>query len=114
MSISKNYETFVNAQLLLIYSARSWEDFTYREELEVIKTKLNLQIIYVPRHGDENWTGETGYVDKDLLERYIPIHRGSRQYFICAAPVMMDAVEAGLLSLDVPVTNIHMEHFNLA
>ncbi|QDZ41478.1 oxidoreductase [Euhalothece natronophila Z-M001] len=99
---------------LLIYSARSWEDFTYREELEVIKTKLNLQIIYVPRHGDENWTGETGYVDKDLLERYIPIHRGSRQYFICAAPVMMDAVEAGLLSLDVPVTNIHMEHFNLA
>ena len=70
MSISKNYETFVNAQLLLIYSARSWEDFTYREELEVIKTKLNLQIIYVPRHGDENWTGETGYLSSPCFEKH--------------------------------------------
>lgn len=99
---------------MLIYAANTWEDFTYREELEAMKDKLDLTIVYVPRQGHEGWTGETGYVDKALLERYIPLHRGSRQYFTCAAPAMMDAVEAALFALDVPVQNVHMEHFNLA
>jgi 3-phenylpropionate/trans-cinnamate dioxygenase ferredoxin reductase subunit len=99
---------------LLIYAAPSWDDVTYREELEAWKEALDLTIVYVLRKVHDDWEGETGYVDKELLEKYIPLHRGSRQYFICAAPVMMDAVERALFELDVPVTNVHMEHFDLA
>ncbi|PSN15443.1 oxidoreductase, partial [filamentous cyanobacterium CCP5] len=99
---------------LLIYSASSWEDITYRETLEKLQSIIDLTIVYVLRHPHEGWEGETGYVDEALLERYIPKHRGSRQYFVCAAPVMMDAVEAALFALEVPVTHVHMEHFNLA
>lgn len=98
---------------LLIYASRSWEDVTFREELENLKEQLDLKVVHVLRKADDDWEGETGYVDRDLLERYIPLHRGSRQYFICAAPVMMDQVERALHDLDVPITNIHMEHFNL-
>jgi 3-phenylpropionate/trans-cinnamate dioxygenase ferredoxin reductase subunit len=97
----------------LIYANKTWEDITFREELEELKNRLDLSVIHVLREPPEDWSGETGYVDRELIERYIPIHRGSRQYFICAAPVMMDAVEAALHELDVPITNIHMEHFNL-
>lgn len=97
---------------LLIYSAPSWEEVTYREELEGLQ--LDLTLVYVLRQPTEGWNGETGYVDRALLAKYIPLHRGSRQYFICAAPVMMDAVERALLELEVPVTNVHIEHFDLA
>lgn len=99
---------------LLIYAAGSWDEITFREELEALKDPINLEIIYVLRQSDDDWKSETGYVDRDLLERYIPSRRGSRHYFICAVPRMMDVVERALLDLDVPVTNIHMEHFNLA
>lgn len=99
---------------LLIYAAPAREDITYREELEALKARLNLEIIYVLRHPAKDWLGETGYVDRALLERYLPLHRGSRQYFVCAAPKMMETVERALLQLDVPVTHVHMEHFNLA
>ncbi len=99
---------------LLIYAAAAWQDVTYREELEALKNRLDLTIIYVLRKPHDDWEGETGYVNKDLLEKYIPRHRGSRHYFVCASPVMMDAVERALFELDVPVTNVHMEHFNLA
>ncbi len=98
---------------LLIYASKKWEDITFREELEALQAKLDLTIIHVLREPPEDWTGETGYVNRELLAKYIPIHSGSRQYFICAAPVMMDKVESDLHSLDVPVTNVHMEHFNL-
>jgi 3-phenylpropionate/trans-cinnamate dioxygenase ferredoxin reductase subunit len=99
---------------LLIYASKAWDDITYREELENLKEKLNLTIVHVLREPPEDWSGETGYVDQELLDRYIPKFRGSRQYFICAAPRMMDQVERALHDLDVPVTNVHMEHFNLA
>ena len=98
---------------LLIYANKGWEDVTFREELEDLVDSLDLTIIHVLRQPPEHWAGETGYVDQDLLQRYIPIHRGSRQYFICAAPVMMEQVEAALHDLQVPATNVHMEHFNL-
>jgi len=68
----------------------------------------------VLRKVHDDWAGDTGYVDQALLEKYIPLHRGSRHYFVCAAPVMMDAVERALFELNVPVTNVHMEHFDLA
>lgn len=98
---------------LLIYANKTWEDITFREELDALKEKLDLKIVHVLRKPPEDWTGETGYVDKELLQRYIPLHRGTRQYFICAAPKMMDLVEIALAELDVPITNIHIEHFNL-
>lgn len=99
---------------LLIYAASSWEDLTYQEELDALKEKLDLSIVYVLRKVHDDWAGDTGYVDQALLEKYIPLHRGSRHYFVCAAPVMMDAVERALFELNVPVTNVHMEHFDLA
>lgn len=99
---------------LLIYAAPSWEEITYRESLETLKGSLDLEIVYVLRNVHDDWEGETGYVDRQLLEQYIPRHRGSRHYFICAAPVMMDAVEQALFELNVPPTNVHMEHFDLA
>lgn len=99
---------------LLIYAAKSWDEITFREELEVLKDVIDLELIYVLRQVDDGWQGETGYVNLELLAKYIPLHRGTRQYFICASPKMMDAVEHALFELDVPVTNVHMEHFNLA
>ncbi len=98
---------------LLIYASKTWSDVTFREELDELKTQLDLTIVHVVKEPPEDWQEETGYVDRDLLEKYVPLHRGSRHYFICAAPVMMDAVEAALHDLEVPVTNVHMEHFNL-
>ena len=99
---------------LLIYAVSSQADITYKGKLEAFKENLNLTIVYVLRKPADDWKGETGYVDRSLLFRYIPRHRGSRHYFVCAAPAMMAAVERALFDLEVPVTNVHMEHFNLA
>lgn len=98
---------------LLIYASRSWEDITYQEDLEDLEGKLDLTLVHVLRNAPEDWSGETGYVDQDLLERYVPVHRGSRHYFICAVPKMMEQVERALHTLNVPVDHVHMEHYNL-
>ena len=55
---------------LLIYAASSWEDITYREELEALKEALDLAIVYVLRKAHDDWEGETGYVDQAVLEKH--------------------------------------------
>ncbi|WP_242072233.1 hypothetical protein [Nostoc sp. FACHB-110] len=99
--------------LLLIYASKTWEDITYREEIAALKDKLDLTVIHVLKEPPEDRSGETGYVDQELLKRYIPKRPATRNYFICAVPKMMDQVERALHDLEVPVTNIHMEHYNL-
>lgn len=99
--------------ILLIYSSKTWDEITYREEIEALKEKLDLTVIHVLREPPENWSGEKGYVDRELLKKYIPKRPATRNYFICAVPKMMDTVEAALHDLRVPVTNVHMEHYNL-
>ncbi|MGB3760191.1 MAG: ferric reductase-like transmembrane domain-containing protein [Rivularia sp. (in: cyanobacteria)] len=99
--------------LLLIYGNKTWEDITYREEIEALKDKLDLTVIHVLREPPGDWSGESGYVDQEILERYIPKRPATRNYFICAVPKMMDQVEKALHELEVPVTHIHMEHYNL-
>jgi 3-phenylpropionate/trans-cinnamate dioxygenase ferredoxin reductase subunit len=99
--------------LLLIYANKTWEDITYREEIETLKEELDLTVIHVLKEPSADWSGETGYVNKELLQRYIPKRPATRNYFICAVPKMMDVVEAALHELGVPVTHVHMEHYNL-
>lgn len=99
---------------LLIYASKIWNDITFREELDTLQKDLNLTTVHVLRNPPEEWSGEHGYVDKALLGRHIPKFRGTRQYFICAAPKMMAQVERALHELNVPVDHVHMEHFNLA
>ncbi len=99
--------------ILLIYSSKTWEDITYREEIEDLQQKLDLTVVHVLREPPENWSGEKGYVDKELLKKYISKRPATRNYFICAVPKMMDTVEAALHELGVPVTHVHLEHYNL-
>lgn len=99
--------------LLLIYANKTWEDITYREEIAALKEELDLTVIHVLKEPPEDWSGESGYVEKELLQRYIPKRPATRNYFICAVPKMMEQVEAALHELGVPVTHVHMEHYNL-
>jgi NAD(P)H-flavin reductase len=41
--------------VLLIYGSKTWEDLTFREELDELKNAINMEIVYVledpPRDG---------------------------------------------------------------
>ncbi|CAN5709981.1 ferredoxin reductase family protein [soil metagenome] len=98
---------------LLIYATKEWEGATFREELDELQEKLDLRVVYVLEEPPEEWEGEAGFVDAELLDRHLPEDRERAQYFICGPPPMLDAVDRGLNEQEVPVTNIHMERFNL-
>jgi 3-phenylpropionate/trans-cinnamate dioxygenase ferredoxin reductase subunit len=99
--------------ILMIYANEDLESATFYEELEDLKKKLKLELIHVLNDPDNDWEGEEGYVDEELLEKYLPEDYKTRLYFICGPDPMMEAVEIALEKKGVPVENINMEHFNL-
>ncbi len=100
--------------VMLIYADNSIHDVAYREDIESLKQRLKLDVVYVIRNPPEDWQGETGMITGQLLERRLPKEKFTRFVFVCGPPVMMDAVHAALLEHGVPKEHIQLERFSLA
>jgi predicted ferric reductase len=99
--------------LALLYGNKTWEDVTFREELEGLKERLNLRVVHVLEQPPENWNGETGFITAEMLRQQMPKTLEQHEYFICGPDSMMDAVEKGLHALGVPLGKYHSERYNL-
>jgi predicted ferric reductase len=98
--------------VVLLYGSKDWEEITFREELEALKGRLDLTIVHVLENPADDWTGERGYIDADLLRRHLPRPYANHEYFICGPTVMMDAIESTLAALKVPMSKYHSERYS--
>ena len=70
-------------------------------------------MVHILSEPGEGWSGETGYMDKDKLSRYIAEGRERRMYYVCGPAPMMKLVMAALGDLGVPRDRIEFERFVL-
>lgn len=98
--------------VILLYGSKDWDAITFREELEVLKSRLNLTVVHVLENPPAGWTGERGFITADVLQRHLPAPYAEHEYFICGPNVMMDAIENALGKLKVPMTKYHSERYS--
>lgn len=103
--------------LWFIYGNNRLEDVIFREDLEALKPRLNLNLIHVLVDPPDGWHGESGFITAELLKKVLPdFHNdGSNnyEYFLCGPKPMSDAVQQGLHTLHVPMSKIHVEFFDM-
>jgi ferredoxin-NADP reductase len=97
----------------LFYGAKSWDDITFREELEALQGRMNLKVIYVLEHAPAGWQGETGFISQEALSRNLPWNYHRFVYLICGPEPLMDAMEKALPALGVPPDQVHTERFSM-
>lgn len=100
-------------KVILFYANPDWDSITFREELETLEGQMNLTLVHVLEDGDETWDGETGFIDREMLERYV--HEDARRwsFMLCGPPPMTEAVREALLELGIPIWRIDSEIFDL-
>jgi predicted ferric reductase len=98
--------------VILLYGSRDWESITFREELEALKTRLDLTVVHVLADPPSRWTGEQGFITAEILKRHLPPPFGEHEYFICGPNVMMDAIEQTLSEMNVPLAKYHSERYS--
>jgi predicted ferric reductase len=100
--------------VILMYGNPDWEHVAFREALDDLARSLPLQVVHVLDTPHEGWTGETGYVTRELLERYLPRERDTYQYFVCGPGPLMDITESSLRDLGIHWTRVYAERFSIA
>jgi len=95
----------------LLYSARSWEDVIYRDELERYgKRGDGLEIVFtLTRDQPPDWTGYSRRVDRELLSEVAPGDLGLA--FVCGPTPFVEAVAEALVGLGHEPSRIKTERF---
>jgi predicted ferric reductase len=98
--------------VILLYGSKDWDSITFREELEVLKGRLNLTVVHVLANPLAGWTGEQGFITAEVFRRHLPPPYADHEYFICGPDVMMDAIEKALGELNMPLSKYHSERYS--
>ncbi len=98
--------------LVLFYGNRVWDRVAFREELDALRTRLNLHVVHVLLEPAPDWTGERGFVTEDVLMRHLPIERHRFHCFLCGPTPMTRSVERALGALGIPAAHVHSEIFD--
>jgi predicted ferric reductase len=98
--------------LLLFYGSKDLEEATFYEELELLQGRLDLKVIHVLTNPPQGWAGERGYIDADVMGRYLPEGRMEYEYFVCGPLPMQQGITGALEKLGVPPEQVQSESFN--
>ena len=99
--------------ILLFYCNREWETVTFKEEIKNLESKLKLKTIYTIEKPPPRWEGESGFLNKDILNRHIPKEWpvNGTDIFLCGPTPMMNAVESELIKNGYAQHRIHSERY---
>ncbi|MCB0072975.1 MAG: hypothetical protein KDE20_15995, partial [Caldilineaceae bacterium] len=97
----------------LFYGVKSWDEVTFREELENLQQQMNLTVVYVLENAPDDWQGETGFISQAVLQRHLPKQYRRFVYLICGPDPLMDAMEKALPALGVPTDQVQTERFSM-
>ena len=99
--------------IVLIYAVKTLAHATLQERIDALAPRLNLKVVHVLSEPPEGWTGERGFITRELLDRHCPPPDAGHEYFICGPDPMMDATERALSARGVAMGDFHSERFNL-
>jgi len=93
----------------LLYSARSWDDVIYRDELGTL-ARDGLDVVYtLTREQPDGWTGYARRVDAELLAEVVPPPLGVA--FVCGPTPFVETVAQALVDLGHDPARVKTERF---
>ncbi len=100
--------------LYAVYGNDRWDEVLFREELERLRSVLDLRMTHVIRRPPAGWTGASGLLSEALLERALAGAPARTVYFLCGPRPMSETAQRGLRRMGVPLHRIHYEMFDMA
>lgn len=101
-------------RVVLFYSNRCPEDCAFLEELQQIgsgnKSYQTICVMTKMENSKRQWHGETGYIDKAMLARFVP-DLSAPIYYIAGPPAMVTAMKETLIGAEINEDDIRSEDF---
>ena len=96
----------------LLYSARSYEQIIYRQELEMLAQKNGLTVAYtLTRTQPSGWKGYTRRIDDAMLKDVSAPLGPNALAYICGPTALVEVAADGLERVGLPAERIRTERF---
>jgi len=115
MSMLRHMRDTRDSRSVLLFYANPGEDqILFRRELANMEKDQQplLRVVHVLNRAHEGWTGETGHVDREKIERFCGADLKGKVFYLCGPPPMLEAIVATLKSLGLPHKQIRLEIFS--
>ncbi|KAF7721922.1 hypothetical protein EC973_003935 [Apophysomyces ossiformis] len=88
-------------KVTLLFGNMTEGDILLREELDQLAEKhpQQFKVYHVLNYPPKEWTQGTGYINKDILEQWLPKPSCDTQILICGPPLMLKAITAATVEL---------------
>jgi ferredoxin-NADP reductase len=98
---------------LLIYSARSWEDIVYRDELEaMVRRDSSFRLVYaLTRQQPKDWRGHRERINKDLLAANWLPPADNPTIYVCGPTTFVETAASLLVEIGFDPLSIKTERF---
>lgn len=99
--------------VILVYANQTWDNIAFRTELDALRQRLNLTLVHVLADPPEDWDGERGQVDFDILTRNLAADTRDWPHLLCGPAPMIASLRGDLHRLGVHDRHIDYEIFEL-
>ena len=102
-------------RVVLLYGNRTESHIVFRDELAEIEADEcpDLKVVHVLSRAGEEWAGETGHINGEMLERHVRGDLAEKVFYICGPDPLRESVIADLTDRGVPDGQIRTEIFRL-
>ncbi len=102
--------------IYMLYSNRRPEDVAFREELQAYSESndINLDLVFTMTNAEdssEEWSGERGYINWEMIRKYVPEDRQA-VYYTSGAPAMVEAMRTMLKENNVSDDDLRFDTFS--
>ncbi len=100
--------------VLLIYANKRQDDIVFREEIDEIGKggRPSLRAVHVLSRPNEGWTGETGRVDREKIERFCEGRLEGRSFYLCGPAGLVKTALENLRAMGVSGRRMRVEIFS--
>lgn len=88
-------------RIQFFYGNPTWDEIIFREELETLQQRLNLEVIHVLERPEDDWEGASGFINRDVLSHLLCDEFRTCTFFVCGPIPMIEAVQNALEEMAV-------------
>ncbi len=96
---------------LLLYSGRTLDGLTFLDQFEVMRLRLDLEVVPILSDPPAGWHGERGRIRSEVIDRHLPTDVRRWQFTVCGPPGLVDSTCTALGELGIPPERVHAERF---
>ncbi len=107
-------DTQADRRVRLLFANRTEDEIAFRDEIRAMEADERgwLEVTHVLKHPPADWEGESGPIDREMLEQACQGQVAAKGFYLCGPPGLVRTAVSALRQMGVSWKHLHGEAFS--